>query len=164
MTLSVFINFDQTRGARKTRNEVYQLEGFFHMVATTIMRWQLSEALLRRSGATRDRWVCENWHGGKMCSTNPVCRSGGEVRGKEREGGRKGEREGERERGKEKGREGERERGRERERERERDSRTKEGKTMERERKVNVIFGKVKKQRGRNDEMLITKAPPKIYL
>ena len=31
-----------------------------HMVATTIMRWQLSEALLRRSGATRERWVWEN--------------------------------------------------------------------------------------------------------
>ena len=77
-----------------------------------------------------------------------------------REKGREGRRKGERE----KGREGERERGRERERERERDSRTKEGETMERERKVNVIFGKVKKQRGRNDEMLITKAPPKIYL
>ena len=43
-----------------------------HMVATTIMRWQLSEALLRRSGATRARCVWENWHGGKMCSTNPV--------------------------------------------------------------------------------------------
>ena len=43
-----------------------------HMVATTIMRWQLSEALLSRSGATRERCVCENWQGGKMCSTNPV--------------------------------------------------------------------------------------------
>ena len=43
-----------------------------HMVATMIMRWQLSEALLRRSGATRERCAWENEHGGKMCKTKPV--------------------------------------------------------------------------------------------
>ena len=35
-----------------------------HMVVTTIMRWQLLEALLSRSRATRKRW-----QRGKMCQS-----------------------------------------------------------------------------------------------
>ena len=45
-----------------------------HIVAITIMRWQLSEALLSRSGATRERWACEKGQGGKICRTKPVCK------------------------------------------------------------------------------------------
>ena len=40
-----------------------------HKVATTIIKWQLSDALLNKSGATRARWDSENGQGGNMCST-----------------------------------------------------------------------------------------------
>lgn len=35
--------------------------------------------LLRRSGASRERWLSENSHGGKICTTYAGCEAGGDV-------------------------------------------------------------------------------------
>lgn len=61
----------RVEGVRKGREGGCVRYPISHTEVMTIMRCcgQILEILLRRSGASRERWLSENSHGGKICST-----------------------------------------------------------------------------------------------